>query len=427
MLSHDENELLCRVGASTPMGRMFRRYWVPALLSDELPPKSSKRVRLFGESLVVFRTASGELGLLDEACPHRGASLVLARNEDCALRCIYHGWAFDTQGNVMETPPEPSDSTFRSRVRAIAYEVYEAGGVIWAYLGPAGEAPPRLSFEWTSAPASRRVIMKSQIDCNWLQAYEGAVDSSHTNYLHTDAVTSGGGETQTTLRPDATLERPSNDGAPRIEVEHAAYGFRYAAIRRPLRDAETNRYVRVSLYVAPFYSIFPAPRGWSYMQMFVPIDDVTTMWYYVQCASEGEIDQERRELAYLRGGVVPGVDMDAQFRRHRSRDNDWLQDREAMKDGRSFSGLAGINAEDIAVTESMGPVYDRTKEHLGASDVAVIRLRRLLLDAVRRFDDGTTPALGLAAPVDYERLRASEGMIKDDESWNSLTVDTEYA
>jgi phthalate 4,5-dioxygenase oxygenase subunit len=423
MLTHEENDLLCRVGPDAPMGRMFRRYWMPALMSRELRPNITKRVTLLGENLVAFRNAAGEVGLLEESCPHRGASLILARNEDCGVRCIYHGWAFDVHGNILETPPEPADSTFRDRVRAKAYETYEAGGIIWAYLGPKGEAPPRLTFNWTAAPKELRLTMQSQIDCNWLQAYEGAVDSSHTNFLHTDAVTPGGADTMTTLRADATLERPSADGSPRIEVENTAYGFRYAAIRRPLREADLQQYVRVSLYVAPFYSIFPAPRGWEYMQIFVPMDDVRTMWYYIQFSSDAEIDENRRTLAMQRGGVQPGVDLDENFRRLRGRENAWLQDRAAMAEGRSFSGIAGINAEDIAVTESMGPVFDRSKEHLGASDVAVIRLRRMLLDAVRRFDEDAAPALGLAAHVDYANLRATEGMVKHGQSWDSLSSD----
>jgi phthalate 4,5-dioxygenase oxygenase subunit len=421
MLSHEENELLCRVGPTTPMGRMLRRYWVPALLSEELKPNYPKRVELFGETLVAFRDDAGAVGLLDEACPHRGASLVLAHGEDCGLRCLYHGWKIDRDGQIVDMPSEPSDSTFRERIRATAYSTYEAGGMIWAYLGPSGLEPPRLDFEWTTLPSEQVLIMKSQIACNWLQGYEGAVDSCHTNYLHRDSVAPAATGPTTVLRPDASLERPSNDGAPQIEIEDTPYGYRYAAIRKPLQHPEAQRYIRISLFVAPFYSMFPAPDGWSYTQIFVPMDDKRIMWYYVQATTTSAFNDEKRALHRRRAGVVPGIDVDSEYRRARGRENDWLQDRDAMALGKSFSGLPGINAEDMAVTESMGTIYDRTKEHLGTSDGAVIRLRRMLLESVRRFERDEALPLGLAGPVDYRALHAIEGMLPVSEHWSALS------
>jgi phthalate 4,5-dioxygenase oxygenase subunit len=210
--------------------------------------------------------------------------------------------------------------------------------------------------------------------------------------------------------------RPSNDKRPRLEAQNTDYGFRYAAIRKPIHDPDQYQYIRTTLFVAPFYSFFPPPKGWTYMQAFVPIDDEHTMFYYVQVDHTSPVDHDR---LFAFAGARMGIDLDSEYRKIRTRANNFLQDRAAMKRKESYSGIFGVNVQDIAVQESMGSIYDRTREHLGASDVAVIRMRRLMLDSVRRFQEGGTP-LGLERPVPYEKLSAEERIIPLSTPWQTV-------
>jgi phthalate 4,5-dioxygenase len=423
MLSREENELLTRVGPGAPMGRMLRRYWIPAIQSADLVADGApKRIRLLGDDLVAFRDTGGRVGVLDENCPHRGASLVLARNEACGLRCLYHGWKIDAAGRVLETPPEPDELNFKERARARAYPTYESGGFVWAYLGPPGTEPQHVEFEFATLPETHRMISTVVSECNFIQSLEGVIDSAHSNYLHANAIKPVVGSEATVFSDNRKfdLDRPSNDGKPRIEVQDTPYGFRYAGIRVPTRDPETMRYVRVTLFIAPFYGIVAAPYGIGFLQMFVPMDDENTMFHYVRYTFDEPIDADARERHDAWGGTRLGIDLDPQYRKTRTRATNWLQDRAAMQRGASYSGLTGVQNEDFAVQESMGPVYDRTKEHLGTSDVAVIRMRRLMLDSVLRFASDGTPPLGLREPVRYAKLRAEERTIGRDVPWQTI-------
>jgi phthalate 4,5-dioxygenase oxygenase subunit len=422
MLSAEENALLCRIEGDAPMGRMVRRYWIPAALSEEVEPDGApRRVRLMGEDLIVFRDSNGKPGLLEELCPHRGASLLLARNEECGLRCLYHGWKFDVNGKVHDMPAEPDATAMMEHVRAVAYPVRESGGMIWAYMGEKGQEPPPLDFEFAQYPTDNIVHMKARIDCNWVQALEGVIDSSHTNYLHGDTFKPAAGFLSSTYRGDSLLvDRPSSDGKPRYEIENTDYGFRYAAIRKPIADADKNSYVRVTLFVAPFYGLFPGQEGWGSVQAFVPIDDTHTMLYFTRYNMRGPVSVEERKRHFAWSGFVPGVDVDGEGRKFRNRDNDWMQDRQAMQSGKSMSGIRGVQMEDAVVQESMGPIYNRQKEHLGVSDMAVVRMRRLMLQSVRDFvDNGKTP-LGLQRALNYKTLRAEEAIVPLDRSWQEL-------
>jgi phthalate 4,5-dioxygenase oxygenase subunit len=219
-------------------------------------------------------------------------------------------------------------------------------------------------------------------------------------------------------------QRPSDDLAPRIEVEDTPFGFRYAAIRRPLIDPEVRDYVRVTLFIAPFIALFPAANGWTSMQIFVPMDDEHTMFHFVQTRHDKPIDDLTRTRRAKRSGMQLGIDLDPlTYRKIRHRENNWLQDRAAMNTG-SFTGMHGVNNEDIAMQESMGPIYDRRKEHLGASDIAVIRMRRIMLDGVRRFVEEGAPPVGLSEPVDYTALRAVERMVPRGVRWQDDLVAT---
>lgn len=422
MLSARENETLCRVGAGTPMGTMLRRYWLPALLSSDLPERDGppKRVRLLGENLVLFRDSEGRVGALDEYCPHRGASLVLARNENCALTCIYHGWKIDVTGKILDTPNEPEESRFKERISHIAYRVEEFGGVIWVYLGPPELEPPPMRFDWTEMGPSHVALMPLRVSCNWVQVVEGLIDSSHSNVLHSTqirpaentAVAGGGSQ----YRPSGYefADRPSNDTRPRIDVQDTDYGFRYAATRRPLKEPEKYKYVRTTLFIAPVYAIVPGVHGWGTMQIPVPIDDEHTMFYNVRYCYDKPVDEADERM---RAGVRLGVDVSEDHHSARTAANNWLQDREAMREGRSFSGIYGIMNEDIAVQESMGPIYDRSREHIGTADRAIIHMRRVMLNSARRVAEGGLP-LGLhGEPVPYHLLRAEDRVMPLEEPW----------
>jgi phthalate 4,5-dioxygenase len=421
MLTRAENELLCRVEGDAAMGQLFRRYWLPAVQSKDLAAGGApRRVRILGDDFVAFRATDGRVGLLDENCPHRGASLVLANNVDCALQCLYHGWRIAPSGEVLETPAETGDSSLRTKVRAHAYPLYEAGGVVWAYLGPPGNEPPRMDFSMTTVPDDHLVLHQVLLACNWAQVLEGAIDSAHSNYLHANGIRPAAAGAGSKLRADEMfIDRPSNDGQPRVECENTAYGFRYAALRKPIVDPDRSQYVRATLFVAPCYAMFPPPQGMETMQAFVPVDDEHTMLYFFQAGRE-PVSAESRAKRQTRSGFRPGIDLDDEYRNVRNRANNWMQDREAMRRGESHTGIMGVNNEDIAVQEAMGPIFDRTKEHLGTSDIAVIRMRRIMLDAARALvEEGTTP-IGLTEPVPYNALHAIERMLPLDASWRAL-------
>src|SRR5262249_11185252 len=227
MLSREKNELLTRTGSGTPMGTLLRRYWLPAALSLELPEADGApvRVRLLGEQLVAFRDSSGRIGLLREFCAHRGASLFFGRNEDCGLRCIYHGWTYAAggRGGKMRTDPAALDS--RSKLRLPASPPGGRGGLVGPYRGPPEQRPPLPRFAWALVPESHRHVYKTWQECNWLQALEGGIDTSHANILHrrlhpTDA--------RHGIVPSATFVRA---GAPRLEVYPPEHGYLYAAAR----------------------------------------------------------------------------------------------------------------------------------------------------------------------------------------------------
>jgi len=423
MLTREENDLLMRVEGDAPMGQMMRRYWMPALMSSEVaqPGGPPRRLRILGEDLVAFRDSSGRVGVMDEYCPHRRASLVLARNENDTLQCLYHGWRIDVRGNIIDTPCEPEDSDFKSKLKHIAYPTAELGGMVFVYMGPPGTEPALPAFPWTSVPDTHRVIIKMRTEANWAQCLEGVLDSSHSNFLHSSEIVPGqeesqlGGTSREVKDNKILIRRPSNDGRPRLEAQNTQYGFRYAAIRKPINDPDKYHYIRVTLFVAPFYGMFPAPDGLAYIQAFVPMDDRTTMFYWFQASFQEPMDAE---LAYARSGARMGPDLNPDYSKVRTRDNNWLQDRDAMKVN-TFSGIYGVQTQDMAVQESMGFLCDRTNEHLGASDVAVIRMRRLMLDSARRFHQGGVP-LGLDGDISYARLRAEEKIIPLEQVWQTV-------
>jgi phthalate 4,5-dioxygenase len=410
MLSPEENELLTRVTAETPMGQVLRRYWLPALLGEEVAERDGAPVpvRLLGEDLVAFRDSDGRVGLLDERCPHRLASLVIGRNEGCGLTCIYHGWKFDVTGACVDMPTEPEDYGFKSRIRITAYPTREAGGMVWAYMGPPGTEPPFPAFGWTALPPEQRGIVKIGIRANYLQAVEGAIDSAHSWFLHRGS-----------SRDWEKRFSVSQDHSPKLEAEDTPYGFRYAAIRKPIENADTTKYVRVTLFALPSTAFIPPPLNAdlpAHTQIFVPADDETTMLFDVFHSQNGTpVDQAelRRSLH-----AEPGADLDEQWFRFARRENRWNQDRAAMRAG-SWTGIAGFQNQDIAAQESMGRIVDRSREHLGTSDIAVIRMRRRMLETVRRFRAGE-PLIGHDPAIAFERLASEQRLIPIGQPWQSV-------
>jgi len=418
MLSAEENDVLCRVEGDAPMGRLMRRHWIPACLSEEVAERDGTpvRVRLLGEDLVAFRDTEGRIGLLDEHCPHRRASLALGRNEECGLRCLYHGWKMDVEGNVVDRPSESHEAVLAKKVRHKAYSCREAGGFVWVWMGPPDEMREFEPPAWAPSPDIRTSIVKMHVGCNWAQVLEGAIDSAHSSTLHSTDMVPAQVE-----RAGATAKewlRPSTDKAPRLQVQRTDFGFRYVAIRRPIKDASTHDYLRITLFVAPFTVLIPPNNLYNLSILNIPLDDTNTMFYFIAW-SEGEgIDQEAwREFC----GAQVGVDLDAGFRRTRTRENNYLQDREAMKLG-SHTGIHGIPNQDIAMWETMGPIADRSRERLGASDIAIVQFRRIMVDAARKVRDGG-PAIGTSSRhVPHVKLKSFEGIVPKTTPWTTLGV-----
>ncbi|HXQ14057.1 MAG TPA: Rieske 2Fe-2S domain-containing protein [Caulobacteraceae bacterium] len=420
MLKPQDNDLLCRVEGDAPMGGIMRGVWLPACMSEEVAEADGAPVksRLVGEDLVVFRDTRGALGVLDEHCPHRGASLALGRNEACGLRCLYHGWKFDVQGAVVDMASEPATSPLRQNLRHRAYPVREAGGFVWVWLGDPEAIAPFEAPAWAPTPTTNISIVKMHAACNWAQVLEGSIDSAHSSSLHSTNMPAAR-VTGSTAREGAWL-RPSDDKAPRLEIEQTAFGFHYAALRRPLVAPERFNYVRTTLFIAPFTVLIPPNDRYKLAQMLVPIDDVNTMFYWIAWHETGGIGQDEwRAFCH----ATPGVDLDENWRKRRNADNRYGQDRAAMQRG-DFTGIQGIPAQDMAMWESMGPIADRTREHLGSSDLAILQFRRQMIEAARRFQDKGLPfAAGQDRPALVD-LASFEGLAPKAADWRTLVSAT---
>jgi len=418
MLTAEENDLLCRVENGAPMGQLMRQHWIPACLSEEVtePDGTPVRTRLLGEDLVVFRDSKGRLGVLGEQCPHRRASLAFGRNEECGLRCLYHGWKFDVEGNVLDMASEPDGGTSRHRIKHKAYPARESGGFVWIYMG----APETMrEFEppaWAPSPNIRTSVVKMHAACNWAQVLEGSIDSAHSSSLHsTNMPTAAVDSAKAT---ETSWPRPSTDKSPRLKIQLTNFGFRYAAVRKPILNPTTHDYVRITLFVAPFTVLIPPNDQYNLAQMLIPIDDVNTMFYWVAWHPTKGIDQEswRKFCA-----AQIGVDLDENFRKIRTLDNWFLQDRKAMKLG-DFTGIKGIPAQDMAMWESMGPITDRSHEVLGSSDLAIVQFRRQMVAAAKRVQEGG-PALGTTEPrIPQVHLSSFEGLVPKTTDWRTLGV-----
>ncbi len=411
-----DNEILCRVEGEAAMGQLMRRHWLPACMIEEVadPDGTPVRARLLGEDLVVFRDTKGRVGAMDERCPHRGASLAFGRNEDCGLRCLYHGWKFGVDGEIQEMAAEPPDSRVRN-LKHRAYATREAGGFVWVWMGPQDAVGAFETPAWAPTATTRISIVKMRADCNWAQVLEGSIDSAHSSSLHSTNMPTA--EVAGSTATATTWLRPSNDKAPRLEVEETGFGFHYAAIRRPVVNPETHDYVRTTVFIAPFTVLIPPNDQYKLAQMLVPVDDVTCMFYWVAWHETKGISQDawRKFCA-----AEVGPDLDADYRKLRNLANNYGQDRAAMKAG-DFTGITGIPTQDMAMWESMGPIVDRSADHLGSSDTAIIQFRRQMLQAAKTVAAGG-PALGVGLSVRHAELTSFEGMAPKAADWRGFTT-----
>jgi len=392
MLSDEENKFLTRVGPGTPMGNLMRQYWLPALLASELPEPDCRPVRvlLLGERLVAFRDSRGRAGLLANQCPHRGASLFFGRSEDGGLRCVYHGWKFDTDGRCREMPNEPVENNLRNEVRAIAYPCRERGGIIWAYMGPRSETPPLPLLEATLLPEHERATVAYSRACNWLQGLEGDIDTCHAGFLHF-----GG------LRPEdapaGSFKRLCIEvRSPGLDVADTEGGAMYATFR-PEEPGWVD--CRIIHFLFPFYALteFGVLGADVMFGGWVPMDDEHLMFFGVKKVrdrSNGAGDGPGFET------VANSTDWLGRFRLSANAGNDYFVDAEKQRQG-DYTGITGIFTQDAAVTESMGPIINRAEEHLGASDAMIIRVRQRLIAAARALAErGLTPP-GVDMPAAY--------------------------
>ena len=393
MLSAEDNELLTRTGAGTPMGEFFRRFWLPVLLSQELPDRDSVpvRVTILGEELVAFRDTEGRVGLLDPVCPHRGASLFFGRNEECGIRCAYHGWKFDVDGRCVDMPTMPPESRFRDKVRAAAYPTREWGDFVWAYLGPAGEEPALPEIEFALMPPSHRFVSKKLQQCNWAQACEGALDTAHFSFLHMPVWSADDGVRDAVGRSSVDLERTRwmrDDPRPEFQVVPHDVGFVAGAARKANGD---DLYWRIAQYMLPNHALTPNafPGENIHGQTWVPItDELCWVFCYTWNPDRPLAEEERRAF---RAGRSVHAQVDDRWVPLRNRDNDYLIDRASQKT-RTFTGIQGVSEQDAMIQDSQGRIANRTREHLGPTDLAVIEFRKMILRGVRELRAGTPPA-----------------------------------
>jgi phthalate 4,5-dioxygenase len=426
VLSKQDNDLVCRVGPGTPMGNLMRQYWLPAMLSSELPSPDCDpvRVMLLGEKLIAFRDSQGQIGLLDNNCPHRGASLFFGRNEECGLRCVYHGWKFDVAGNCVDMPNEPPESNFKDKVRARAYPCRERGGVVWAYLGPR-DTPPELPDLEPNNLGERSTAMAVLRDCNYLQALEGDIDTSHFSFLHF-----GHAEPESAT-PGTFQYFQLKHRSPRYSVVDTEYGATYGAYR----PAEPGTlYWRIAHFLFPCYTMIPTGvlGDQILVRAWVPMDDDHTMFFSMRPAPEADSRfsveaqlNQSRNVVY--SSMLPNTShWYGRFRLGSCAANDYEIDRDAQHRKEDYTGITGIHTQDQAITESMGPIYERTQEHLGSSDTMVIRVRRRLMDAARALADTGALPRSVDHPEVY-RQRSGGVILAEDADWIRDTEDLRTA
>ncbi len=418
MLNAERNATLTSVGKGTPMGELLRLYWMPVMPSADLAPGAKPtRIRLLGEDLVIARSAAGEVSMLAARCPHRGAPMAYSRNEECGLRCIYHGWLFSSEGACVEMPNEARSTQLINSVRIGAYPCRERNGVIWGYMGPDDEPPQLPDVEWNMVPADQVFVSVRVQHCNWVQALEGEIDSSHAPILH-GRVDGGGLRTRTTWDDDLD---------PRLEVRDTPYGVAVAA----RRDTGASSYWRINQFLMPFYTLVPPTSPYPNLSghAWVPMDDTTTLTFMFSYQPAEPLPEKvvnlyrngprGRESGHMTDhGHLTGPEADSKpFGRYwpvLSAENDYGYNPEY--EASHFSALPGLWVQDAACQEGMGAIVDRSVEHLGSSDSGIIRMRRTLLDAAAALQERGERPPSATDPAVYS-VRAASPTLPVETDW----------
>lgn len=407
-LTKEQNELLTRVENGAPMGEMIRQhYWIPAIPTAKLVADGRPiRVRLLGSNYVAFRSTDGTAGVIDESCPHRKTSMLLARNEENGLRCIYHGWKLNAAGEVTEAPNYPGDQEqFCKKLRINRYSVREQSGIVWVWLGKGETPPPFPDLPFNTLPEGHTAVTTQEVPTNWVQGVEATVDTTHVSFLHSSTVMVTAGP-QGNQRVHMTTSR-----APKLEFEDRPYGYRYAAIRK-LPDGQ--HYVRVNNFVMPWYGVICAPDKGANAMIFlsVPVDDTHHRAWFIPFNPDRPLGMTSWSLITDNWNfppLPPGTP-----------ENNWGQDRELMNRGH-FSGFPQhLATEDFSVFLGQGPIYDRTDEQLCSADTAVLRMRQCLLKAVGEFMEGKVPYLASNPKLDYTKVISVGGLVSDDAAWRDI-------
>ena len=417
MLTREENELMCQTGKGTPMGEFCRRFWTPVLLSEELPEPDGAPVqtKIYGEEMVAFRTTSGKVGVLKEFCPHRHASLFYGRNEEEGLRCAYHGWKYDVDGQCVDMMSEPEDSNFAGKVRVGAYPTHEAGGFVWAYMGPPELEPPMPELEYLMVAEDQRQARKVWYESNFVQVIEGEIDTVHASILHSRLDSQDKAATATT----AGGRYSYNDRPARFHVEDTEGGILIGAKRNAEMDSS---YWRISRWLFPWVTMIPRePHGSARSGLIVPIDDENCWFYLCRWNPYGPLNEVWTEAP--KEGMVPGT-----YKGIANKSNHYMIDRTVQKT-ETFSGIPDRmgRAQDSAMTDSMGAIVNRTEEHLGTTDTAIIRMRRRLIQGARELTEGIEPYAAMHPEV--YKVRSGGAVLprdvyfKDDPVvWEDITV-----
>jgi len=415
MASATESEILTRVGPGTPMGELMRQYWLPAASSRELIAGGAPlRLMLLGEKLIAFRDSAGKIGVMDHRCPHRCASLFYGRNEEGGLRCVYHGWKFDIDGNCLEMPNVPPQYDYREKVKAKTYKATEGNGLIWVYMGPRAQPPALPALEPALLPLREMITFLCQRECNWLQALEGDIDTSHFSFLHAGTISAED-------IPDGNMARYALvNRAPSLEVAKTEWGTMYGA----RRIADGRIYWRFAPFAFPFWTMPPEGDFDKHLivRAWVPMDDTHTM--FVHLSWKGNAPRPRE----LHNGEVPaGFTMGMEFlpnttdwygrwRLTQNQTNDYRIDREVQRT-RSFTGIDGIHVQDQAITESMGDIVDHGHEHLGHSDMMVIQTRRRLIQAALDLQERGIVPPGVDNPEIYLGVHSGDFLIDEEKNF----------
>jgi len=392
-------ELLIRTGPGTPMGNLMRRYWVPVMLTSEIaePDCPPVRVKILGERLLAFRDTQGRVGLIDEFCAHRGVSLFLGRNEEGGIRCSYHGWKYDVTGQCTELPSVPH---LACRMKVKSYPCIERGDVLWAYMGAPEKQPAPPEVEWCLLPPSHRYVTKRYQETGWLQAMEGGIDTTHASWVHRFEL-----ERDPMHRHAKANKYIKADRNAVFDLEESPHGLTIFGRRK---GDENSHYWRITQWICPWFTLIP-PFGEHALggHVWVPIDDESCWAWSVNFLPDRPLPDE--ELNAMKEGqgihvkYIPGT-----FFPQANPRNDWLIDRRAQKENRSFSGVEGFSIQDASLQESMGPIQNYANEHLVATDKPIAMVRKMLVDAVRAVEKGEDPP---AVDAASQRVRAASVLL----------------